>query len=30
LQAGVLTRTPDRRVRFPFDAVKVEFLLRAA
>ncbi len=30
LEAGVLTRTPDRRIEFPFDAVKVEFLLRAA
>jgi predicted transcriptional regulator len=30
LKAGVLRRTADRRVEFPFDAVKVEFLLRAA
>jgi len=30
LKAGVLTRSPDRRIEFPFDAVKVEFLLRAA
>ncbi|MEW6365936.1 MAG: DNA-binding protein [Acidobacteriota bacterium] len=30
LQAGVLTRASDRRIEFPFDAVKVEFLLRAA
>lgn len=30
LQAGVLTRAPDGRIEFPFDAVKVEFLLRAA
>jgi len=30
LRAGVLTRTGDRRIEFPFDAVKVEFLLRAA
>jgi predicted transcriptional regulator len=30
LEAGVLTRTPDGRIEFPFDAVKVEFLLRAA
>lgn len=30
LNAGVLTRTPDGRIEFPFDAVKVEFLLRAA
>jgi predicted transcriptional regulator len=30
LKAGVLTRAADRRIEFPFDAVKVEFLLRAA
>lgn len=30
LQAGVLSRTPNGRIEFPFDAVKVEFLLRAA
>src|SRR5574337_1845646 len=30
LEAGVLSRVPDRRIEFPFDAVKVEFLLRAA
>ena len=30
LSAGVLTRAPDGRIEFPFDAVKVEFLLRAA
>jgi predicted transcriptional regulator len=30
LKAGVVTRTPERRIEFPFDAVKVEFLLRAA
>lgn len=30
LKAGVLTRTADGRIEFPFDAVKVEFLLRAA
>jgi predicted transcriptional regulator len=30
LQAGVLTRARDGRIEFPFDAVKVEFLLRAA
>ena len=30
LEAGVLTRASDRRIEFPFDAVKVEFLLRAA
>ncbi len=30
LAAGVLTRTERGRVEFPFDTVKVEFLLRAA
>ena len=30
LAAGVLTRTPAGQIEFPFDAVKVEFLLRAA
>ena len=30
LNAGVLTRAADGRIEFPFDAVKVEFLLRAA
>ena len=30
LEAGVLTRASDGRIEFPFDAVKVEFLLRAA
>jgi predicted transcriptional regulator len=30
LEAGVLTRVSDGRIEFPFDAVKVEFLLRAA
>ena len=30
LNAGVLDRAADGRVVFPFDAVKVEFLLRAA
>ena len=30
LDAGVLSRTEDGRVEFPFDAVKVEFLLQAA
>lgn len=30
LKAGVLNRTADGRIEFPFDAVKVEFLLRAA
>ena len=30
LQAGVLRRAEDGRIEFPCDAVKVEFLLRAA
>ena len=30
LEAGVLQRTPDGEVEFPFDAVKVEFMLQAA
>ena len=30
LNAGVLDRTEDGQIVFPFDAVKVEFLLRAA
>ena len=30
LHAGVLNRAPDGRIEFPFEAVKVEFLLRAA
>jgi predicted transcriptional regulator len=30
LEAGVLSRASDGRIEFPFDAVKVEFLLRAA
>ncbi|MEW6488856.1 MAG: DNA-binding protein [Thermodesulfobacteriota bacterium] len=30
LEAGVVTRTPEGRIEFPYDAVKVEFLLRAA
>jgi predicted transcriptional regulator len=30
LNAGVLDRVEDGRVIFPFDAVKVEFLLQAA
>lgn len=29
-QAGVLTRTANGRLEFPFEAVKVEFLLHAA
>jgi predicted transcriptional regulator len=30
LAAGVLTRTSDGKVEFPYDAVKVEFMLQAA
>jgi hypothetical protein len=30
LEAGVLIRASDGRIEFPFDAVEVEFLLRAA
>ena len=30
LAAGVLTRTAAGRVEFPYEAVKVEFLLQAA
>lgn len=30
LDAGVLSRAEDGRIEFPFEAVKVEFLLRAA
>jgi predicted transcriptional regulator len=30
LNAGLLNRTDDGRIVFPFDAVKVEFLLQAA
>ena len=30
LQAGVIERTEKNRVAFPFDAVRVEFTLRAA
>jgi predicted transcriptional regulator len=30
LNAGILSRTDDRRIVFPFEAVKVEFLLHAA
>ena len=30
LDAGVLSRATDGRIEFPFHAVKVEFLLRAA
>lgn len=30
LAAGVLTRTEKTRIEFPYDAVKIEFLLQAA
>ncbi|MCP5113206.1 MAG: DNA-binding protein [bacterium] len=30
LAAGILNRTENRGIEFPFDTVKVEFLLRAA
>lgn len=30
LNSGILDRTEDGRIVFPFDAVKVEFLLKAA
>lgn len=30
LNAGVISRTDDGRIEFPFEAVKVEFLLQAA
>ena len=30
LLAGVLDRTPEGRIEFPYDAAKVEFLLQAA
>ena len=30
LEAGILTRVADGRIEFPYDAVKVEFLLSAA
>lgn len=30
LNVGILIRTDDRRIVFPFEAVKVEFLLHAA
>jgi hypothetical protein len=29
LNAGILVRTEDKRIIFPFEAVKVEFLLHA-
>jgi predicted transcriptional regulator len=30
LEAGIIVRNPDGRIEFPYDAVKVEFLLSAA
>jgi predicted transcriptional regulator len=30
LNAGILIRTENRRIEFPFEAVKIEFLLHAA
>jgi predicted transcriptional regulator len=30
LDAGILNRTPAGKIEFPFDAVKVEFMLQAA
>jgi len=30
LAAGVLRRTADGKIRFPFDAVHVDFVLKAA
>jgi len=30
LDAGILNRTPEGKIEFPFDAVKVEFMLQAA
>ena len=30
MNAGVLDRTEDGRIIFPFEAVKVEFMLQAA
>jgi predicted transcriptional regulator len=30
LEAGILYRTPEGKIEFPFDAVKVEFMLQAA
>jgi hypothetical protein len=30
LQAGVLRRSDDGRIEFPYEAVKVEFMLQAA
>jgi predicted transcriptional regulator len=30
LDAGILNRTPEGKIEFPFDAIKVEFMLQAA
>lgn len=30
IDAGILNRTPEGKIEFPFDAVKVEFMLQAA
>lgn len=30
LDAGILSRSPEGRVEFPFDSIKVEFVLQAA
>ena len=30
LNAGILQKTEDRKIIFPFDAVRVDFTLRAA
>ena len=30
LEAGILNRTPEGKIEFPFEAVKVEFMLQAA
>ncbi len=30
LEAGILNRTPEGKIEFPFDAIKVEFMLKAA
>ncbi len=30
IDAGILNRTPKGKIEFPFDAVKVEFMLQAA
>jgi predicted transcriptional regulator len=30
LEAGILNRTPEGKIEFPFDAVKIEFMLQAA